>query len=286
MKKLLLLTTLTALLPTGLAWAADATPDKSQYTLFNPVPDDQMRAFATDRPTKSFSPYTVDAGHFQYETDLAIWTYDHHNEANTTLSNVALFNTTVKLGLTQNTDFELAFAPVNFTHAKDRATDTGTSTSGIGDVFTRVKFNLLGNDGGNYAVAVVPYVKLPTASSNLGNGHIEGGAYIPFVAVLPNDWLLTLLTEVDILQDADLGGTHTNYQNLINIGHPLMKDVMAYAELYSNLTTDDDGEDQYTADFAVTWLVKENLQLDAGVNIGLNEAAPDWQPYIGISQRF
>jgi hypothetical protein len=45
-------------------------PDKSVNTLFNPVPDDQMRDFNTDRPPKANSPYTVDAGHFQYETDI------------------------------------------------------------------------------------------------------------------------------------------------------------------------------------------------------------------------
>ena len=43
--------------------------DKNQYWLLNPVPPDQMRSFSTDRPTKSNVPYTVDAGHFQYETD-------------------------------------------------------------------------------------------------------------------------------------------------------------------------------------------------------------------------
>ena len=47
-----------------------AAADKSQYTLFNPTPKEQMRPFNTDRPTKSNVPYTVDAGHFQIETDL------------------------------------------------------------------------------------------------------------------------------------------------------------------------------------------------------------------------
>ena len=45
-------------------------PDKSQYWLFNPAPDDQMRDFSTDRPPKAYVPFTVDAGHFQYETDI------------------------------------------------------------------------------------------------------------------------------------------------------------------------------------------------------------------------
>ena len=50
----------------GVASAQDA----SQYTLFNPTPTEQMRSFSTDRPTKSSVPYTVPAGHFQYEGNL------------------------------------------------------------------------------------------------------------------------------------------------------------------------------------------------------------------------
>src|SRR5580692_7079732 len=52
-----------------------AKPDKNQYWLLKPVPTDQMRSFSTDRPTKSNVPYTVDAGHFQYETDLVNFTH-------------------------------------------------------------------------------------------------------------------------------------------------------------------------------------------------------------------
>src|SRR5579864_7465778 len=45
-------------------------PDKSSYTLFDPVPDDLMRKFAPDRPTKGFSVRTIDAGHIEIETDI------------------------------------------------------------------------------------------------------------------------------------------------------------------------------------------------------------------------
>ena len=57
------------------ASTSKAKPDKNQYWLLNPVPPDQMRSFSTDRPTKSNVPYTVDAGHFQYETDLVNFTH-------------------------------------------------------------------------------------------------------------------------------------------------------------------------------------------------------------------
>jgi hypothetical protein len=36
-----------------------------------------MRSFNTDRPTKSNVPYTVDAGHFQYEGDIFIFGFDN-----------------------------------------------------------------------------------------------------------------------------------------------------------------------------------------------------------------
>jgi hypothetical protein len=48
--------------------------DKSGYTVFNPTPDTALRTFSPDRPTRSNGPLTVDAGRFQYETDLVTYT--------------------------------------------------------------------------------------------------------------------------------------------------------------------------------------------------------------------
>ena len=39
-------------------------------TFFNPTPDDQMRAMTTERPSKTDSPFSLDAGHVQIETNL------------------------------------------------------------------------------------------------------------------------------------------------------------------------------------------------------------------------
>ena len=91
---------------TGAALAQSANlPDKSQYWLFDPVPDDQMRDFSTDRPPKAYVPFTVDAGHFQYETDIV----NFADQANgPTRTNTLLApNPTLKFGLTNNTDLEV-----------------------------------------------------------------------------------------------------------------------------------------------------------------------------------
>jgi hypothetical protein len=261
--------------------------DKSNYTLFNPVPDDQMRAFSPDRPTKSNSATTVDAGHFQYEADFANWTYDHDNSAGITTSNLVIGAPTLKIGLTENTDFELATMPINFAYAKDRATNARSNDFGFGDLYTRLKYNIIGNEGGMYALAITPYVKAPTASTPIGNAHWEGGAYAPLSINLPDNWGLNFQSEYDRLEKSDLSGTYSNYQNLVNVSHPVIWDSLTgFLEFWSDVSGDQGGQVEYTSDLSLAWLIKDNLQLDSGVNIGLNKAASDLQVYAGIAQRF
>jgi Putative MetA-pathway of phenol degradation len=100
-----------------------------------------MRNFSTDRPTKSNVPYTVDAGHFQYETDLVNFT---RQVSGTTHTDTLLVpNPTLKIGMTNNADFE-----VNVPFAGVRTYNTATAASrslwGIGDTFVRSKINLWG----------------------------------------------------------------------------------------------------------------------------------------------
>ena len=139
--------------------ASKAKPDKNLYWLLYPTPPDQMRSFSTDRPTKSNVPYTVDAGHFQYETDLV--NYTHQVTGSTHTDTLLAPNPTFKVGLTNNADLEVN---VPFAGVHTFSTSGPSSTLwGIGDTFVRSKINLWGNDGGDTAAAVIPYVKAPSA---------------------------------------------------------------------------------------------------------------------------
>src|SRR5208282_921015 len=133
------------------AQTTTAAPDKSGYTLFDPTPDDQMRAFCTDRPPKANLPCTVDAGHFQYEADVVNWTYLH--TGGVTMNTFLFANPTLKVGLTNTTDLELNMDPVE-------AVSTKKTLTGIGDLFVRLKVNLAGAEGGDFQAAIIPYVKV------------------------------------------------------------------------------------------------------------------------------
>lgn len=157
-------------------------PDKSGYNLFNPTPEQYMRELSADRPDKTDCPFTVDAGHFQLEMDYANLTYDAPTAANGNLKfeHYQLAPMNVKVGVLNNMDFQLVLQPWQWQRIEDKTAGTIEKTSGFGDVTPRVKVNLLGNDGGFFALALIPFVKFPTAQHNLGNGAYEGGMGIPY----------------------------------------------------------------------------------------------------------
>jgi len=266
------------------ASASKKKPDKNQYWLLNPTPPDQMRSFSTDRPTKSNVPYTVDAGHFQYETDLVNFT---HQVTGTTRTDTLLVpNPTFKVGVTNNIDFELN-VPFAGVHTYDTATAASSKLWGIGDTYVRSKINLWGNDGGDTAGAIIPYVKAPSAPVGIGNGAVEGGLIGPVAFSLPNSFTLLLVPEVDDFKNSLTTGYHGNYVFDVNLSREVIKNVTAYAELWSDYNADPTAKATLVSfDTAVSWVFLPNKQIDVGVNFGLNSATPAVQVYAGLSQRF
>jgi hypothetical protein len=260
--------------------------DKSQYTLFNPTPADRMRDFSTDRPTKSNVPYTVDAGHFQYEGDILIFSRDDTSTANTTITTWVIGNPTLKLGLLNNLDAELTFAAFTSVQTADRGTATARTTTGVGDLVTRFKLNLFGNEGGGPALALMPYVKWPTAPQGVGNRFVESGIAVPLALPLPLGFTTIVMPGMDYQKNPNDAGYHANFPTLINLNRQILPGVTAYAEIYANWSTHAEVRDIYTLDFALAWNPRPNFQLDIGVNIGLVPAAIPVQLYVGIAQRF
>jgi hypothetical protein len=277
-------------LGTGMIAAADAgAADTDQYTLFNPTPKDRMRDFNTDRPTKSNVPYTVPAGHFQYEGDLFIYGYDNTSTPDTNITAWTVGNPTFKLGLLNNLDVEVNFSFYNSIRTATVSTGASTLSQGFGDTFTRFKWNLFGNDGGGPALALIPYAKWPTAPifpQGTGNGYIEGGLIAPLAVPLPMGFNAIIMGEMDIVKNAFDSNYRVNIPALLNVSRTVFENVTAYAEIYANWSTNPQAPNIYTLDFALAWQPRPNFQLDVGINIGLNAAAPPYQIYMGIAQRF
>jgi hypothetical protein len=261
-------------------------PDKSGYTLFNPTPDDEMRKFTPDRPAKGYSVRTVDAGHLEIETDFVNATYSNYQ--GTITRSIQALDPNFKLGLTDWMDVEVQFNGLQYSRLFDiGAGRTSFDGSGFGDVFLRSKINLFGNDAGPAGFALIPYVKLPSSAPLISNGAVEGGLIAP-LALRPDDFIITLMTEVDVLKTATGNGRYTNFVNLIGVSHPVpgLDGVNAMVELYSSAGTDPLTPPVYTFDLGSNFKIDTHTIVDVGLNLGLNKAAPKAQVYSGISFRF
>ncbi len=266
---------------------ADPAADKSGYTLFNPTPDDEMRKFTPDRPTKGFSVRTIDAGHFELETDLVNYTYSKY--LGVTTRSLQALDPTLKLGLTNWADLEIQFNGLQSQQSFDDASGAGIMHgAGFGDVILRTKFNLFGNDDGPAGFALIPYVKLPSSTPVISNGAVEGGLIAPLALRLPQDYLVTLMTEVDNLKDARDSGRFANFINLVGVSHPIpgIEGANAMVELFSSVGTDPATPPIYTFDLGMNFRLDQHTIFDVGLNLGLNNAAPKAQVYTGISLRF
>jgi hypothetical protein len=264
----------------------ESKPDKSRYHLFYPTPKAYLRELSADRPDKTESAFTVDAGHFQIESDFANLTYDRYNVGHENRRTLfyEIAPTTLKLGVLNNMDIQVALLPRQSQRVEMRDEGTTDQHAAFGDIFPRLKINLLGNDGGPVAVAILPFLKLPTGGT-LGNGAVEGGLKVPY-AIEAGEWEISLQHEIDFSQNELNVGYHPEFVNSISIGHPVTKKLNLYGEFFSSVSAEHGSSWVGTFDTWATYQINENLRLDAGVYIGLTRAADDWHPFVGVTWRY
>jgi len=271
----------------GTAVAEDAVkllPDKSGYNLFHPTPHDLMRELTPDRPDKTESPYTVDAGHIQLEMDAATFTLNRSNDTRIEAWNVAPVN--FKIGLLNNVDLQFIFENYLYMRTQDRQAHTKTTQSGVGDLTTRLKINLWGNDGGQTAFGILPFVKFPTNTDHLGNDAVEGGVIFPLAVKLPAGWDLGLETGSSFLRNEQDRGYHAEFVNMVTVGHELIGKLGGYLEFFSSVSTEPASSWVGTVDLGLTYGLTDNIQLDAGVNLGVTRSAADVNAFTGLTVRF
>ncbi|HEX8486482.1 transporter [Sphingomonas sp.] len=238
------------------------------------------REMSTDRPDKTESPYTVDEGRFQFELDFATYTRDR---AEGVLDETyAIMPVNLKYGIGRDTDLQVIVEPYLRRIATDGRAGARDTTDGFGDVTVRLKHNLWGNDGGGTALGIMPFVRLPTNSADLGSRKAEFGVIVPLAIKLSESIDLGLMTEVDMVEDDDARSYRASFVNSATLGFSLTDRLGLYTELFTER-----GEDWIvTGDVGVTYALSDYTQIDFGANIGITRAADDLGIFAGLSRRF
>lgn len=264
------------------AYAQTELPDSSKraYSLFHPTPRVKMRDFQTDRPDVTESAYTVDAGHFQVESDAYRLTFNKDNRVQTTASTFNLAN--LKIGLNNSTDLQLVLPFYVEERTKINGMHTDTKRSGFNDFTLRLKKNLLGNDAGKTALAVMPFINAQTGNDVEGR-RFEGGVVFPFNLELSDTWSFGAQGQFSLLRNEDRK-YDKELLNSVTVGKEFSKSTSAFVESH------------YTYNFSqrhfevflnggLVYSITDNFSLDLGVNYGLKEGT-DHVYFIGYSFRY
>lgn len=253
------------------------------YSLFDPIPDACMRELSTDRPDTTESPYSVPAGHVQVEMDLFKSTRDKGGGAESESTAFASFN--FKLGLTDASDIQFVFDPYIVEYTREAKGEPRSRVSGTGDLTIRYKYNLWGNDEGDTALALMPFVTVPTNQRDLGPEETEGGLIVPFGLSLGDTTALGMMAEIDYLEDGDREDHHFEYIGTITVGQGITDEVGVFAEFVSVSSDEADSQWVGISNIGFTYGVTDNVQFDGGFGFGLNDAADDLTMFTGLTIR-
>ena len=265
------------------------TPGDTRYSLFNPVPADKERDLNPDRPSQFTGPTTVDAGHFQLEMDLVNYSLDRHNPDRSPVDvdqwNAAPFD--LRIGLTGRTELDLLYGGYVNLRTRDHTAGTDTTQSGFGDLTLLFKYNLFGNDGGTFSFGILPYLKFPTNTDHLGNKRVEGGVLLPLSINLPANFQAGVQTEFDAVRNDANTRYEAAFTNIFYLGYTFLdKKFTIYGEWYSRVNQGPDSEVDGEVDAGLLYYIGKNAEVDFGCNFGVTRAAPDYEPFTGLTVRF
>jgi len=271
-----------------------ATPllaaDKSQYGLANPTPDGLLRDLTTDRPDLTESPITVDAGRLQTEVNAFGFSRQRADGDGIETDTYDYAVTNLRIGVTHNSEINVVWQPYGIVRTRPGSGMGSSEEDGIGGLEIRGKLNLFGNDTfetpGDTALALLPFVSLPTDSSNgVSPEDVEGGIFVPFAAVLPLGFGLGINGGVTAAKDERGSGYHAEAVASAALSYEWGDRLGTYYEIATVLGTDDPRGDVLLVGTGFTYAVTSNFQLDGGVNFGVTSASDRVNPFVGLTWR-
>jgi hypothetical protein len=238
-----------------------------------------LGAAAAARAQITEVPQTVSPGHFLLEMDALNLTVNRDGSDRYTALGVA--TTLVTTGLTANLDVQLG-AEVFI----DQKIESGSFTdrrSGIGDVYARMKWKFF--DQAGTAVALLPYLKVPTNSGGVGNDAVEGGLIVPWSTQLPTGLEVAAMGEVDFKRNPADNGYDTFLYASAFAKQPLVGGFALYGE--ATVGKSSGGEPfASTLGGGVTFNVTSHLWWDYAVYKGVSNGAADWNHVLRFNFSF
>jgi len=232
----------------------------------------------TDRPDFTEGPTPVAKGWTQLESG---YTFVHDDEDGTDVQDHTFPELLVRHGLATNFEVRLGWEGFSSTR-----TETGGAVDhedGFTDMSVGFKSRLWRQEGALPDFSVIGELAIPVGSDAKTSDHVE-----PAVKLI---WSYELTEAIGLSGNVNFAGPYGEegrffqFETSVALGLGLGERWGTYVE-YFGLFPAEQEPTQHFVNGGVTFLVTENLQLDARVGAGLNESADDFFAGAGLSWRF
>jgi hypothetical protein len=245
----------------------------------------QERDYCPARPGLGTPACTIAPGRVSLETGIADWQRD--DTPGERSDTIVIGDTLLRMGVSDTVEVQLGWTPFGHVRVRDKASGAVAKASSVGDVLVGLKANLANPDGSGLSIAVQPYAVLPVGGAALGAGDWSAGVVVPVSYDLNDVFNIQFSPEIDAATDGDGRGRHFAYSGTWGLGVSLGDTLGVTAEFQAARDQDPAGHSTaLLAGLSAAWMRSDDLQLDIGANLGLNDNAPDVQVYFGFSRRF
>jgi len=229
----------------------------------------------------------VDPGHWQVEVGLGDWTLDRQEDERE--DRIETGDILLRYGIGGTTEVRLGWTAYGYSRTRDRATGEVDRADGIGDVTIGIKQNLRHPAEGKtgLAVALLPFVTIPTGHSDIGDGDWSAGLIVPASFKFSDTVSLELSPEIDAAANESGSSRHLSYGAAMGVQVHLTKTIRLTPEV--QLLRDDDPDHAATmskASLSFDVLATKLTQFDLQAVAGLNRDTPDLELAFGVTHKF
>lgn len=219
-------------------------------------------------------PQTIEPGKFFLRMDAVTVGINRDKLEPAKYTALGLASSILSIGMTRDVDVQVGaqfFIRETYQYHGSRS-----SRSGWGDTSFRTKWTFWRDDAAGAAMAVIPYVKIPSKVTGIGNNHAEGGFIVPWSKALGAGSAAGAMFQWDVLRNDQNDGYDSRWFASAFVRQHIVGGLGAYAETTLEVSSASSSSFLGTLGGGLTFDFSKGFQLDYGLSRGLGGRATDW----------
>lgn len=250
----------------------------------HPVGAQEVAELITDRPDQTESSVVVPRGSYQLELG---WTLSRDQEDGVRFESNEAPGTLLRIGLSDRVELRVGW--VGLVDQEVRLGSSTLSADGAGDGELGAKIYLRPERGSAPEIALLLGTSVPLGDEEFTSHRYDPSFRLLFSHSLSERLDLGYNFGVAFGTEPGAGGersTLSNYVYTVALGIGLTERWGAFVEFFGEIPASASGGPSHSFDGGLTYLLRDNLQLDLAAGLGLSDAADDWFVGLGVSVRW